>query len=258
MLTPAGAIAAAKRAQARAVGARRARGARQASTRRCALCRELGERDGYVLVNSLNPRPHRGPEDGRLRDRSSELGRAPDVLALPFGGGGNVTRGRSRASPRRARAADRRRPGRRARDDAGLGDPDRRARASRRGRRARRRRPRRGRDAHRRRDLRARVAAARAARRASSASRRRAAGLAALARLCARAGQTVVCVLTGHGLKDTGGGRRDAPSVDRRADARGGARRSVVMIRVRRARLDREPRAGLRPRRRRRSTSGTS
>src|SRR6266550_408691 len=52
ILTPAGATAGAKRAQARAVGARvlEVRGTFDDALR---LCRERGERDGFVVVNSL-------------------------------------------------------------------------------------------------------------------------------------------------------------------------------------------------------------
>ena len=54
VLTPAGATATAKRAQAVAVGAQllELRGSFDDALR---ICRELGERPGYVLVNSLNP-----------------------------------------------------------------------------------------------------------------------------------------------------------------------------------------------------------
>jgi threonine synthase len=54
VLTPVGATATAKRAQAVAAGAKliEVRGSFDDALR---LCRELGERPGYVLVNSVNP-----------------------------------------------------------------------------------------------------------------------------------------------------------------------------------------------------------
>jgi threonine synthase len=89
VLTPAGATASAKRAQAHAAGARvlEVRGTFDDALR---LCRELAEQDGFVLVNSLNPDRIDGQRSvvGEMVD---ELGRAPDVVALPYGGGGNVT-----------------------------------------------------------------------------------------------------------------------------------------------------------------------
>jgi threonine synthase len=89
VLTPAGATANAKRAQAHAAGARvlEVRGTFDDALR---LCRELGERDGFVLVNSLNPDRIDGQKSvvGELLE---QLGEAPDVIALPYGGGGNVS-----------------------------------------------------------------------------------------------------------------------------------------------------------------------
>jgi threonine synthase len=54
------------------------------------LCRELGERDGYVVVNSLNPDRIEGQKSVAF-ELIEQLGRAPDIVALPFGGGGNVS-----------------------------------------------------------------------------------------------------------------------------------------------------------------------
>ena len=89
VLTPAGATATAKRAQARAAGARllEVNGTFDDALR---LCRELGEREGFVLVNSLNPDRIEGQKTvvGEILE---QLGTAPDVVALPFGGGGNVS-----------------------------------------------------------------------------------------------------------------------------------------------------------------------
>jgi threonine synthase len=89
VLTPEGATAGAKRAQAHAAGAQvlQVRGTFDDALR---LCRELGERDGFMLVNSLNPDRIDGQRSvvGEIVD---QLGAAPDVIALPYGGGGNVS-----------------------------------------------------------------------------------------------------------------------------------------------------------------------
>jgi threonine synthase len=89
VLTPAGATASAKRAQAHAAGARvlEVRGSFDDALR---LCRELGEREGFVLVNSLNPDRIDG-QRSVVGEIVEQLGLAPDVIALPYGGGGNVT-----------------------------------------------------------------------------------------------------------------------------------------------------------------------
>lgn len=89
VLTPAGATAGPKRAQVRAVGARviEVRGSFDDALR---LCRELGERDGYVVVNSVNPDRIEG-QKSVVYELLEQLGGAPDIVALPFGGGGNVS-----------------------------------------------------------------------------------------------------------------------------------------------------------------------
>ena len=89
VLTPAGATATAKRAQAVAVGARllEIRGSFDDALR---ICRELGQRPGYVLVNSLNPDRIEGQKTV-VFELVEALGSAPAVIALPFGGGGNVS-----------------------------------------------------------------------------------------------------------------------------------------------------------------------
>jgi threonine synthase len=88
VLTPAGATAGPKRAQARAAGAQLLEidGTFDDALR---LCLELAERDGMVLVNSLNPDRLEGQQSvaGEIVE---QLGRVPDVVALPYGGGGNV------------------------------------------------------------------------------------------------------------------------------------------------------------------------
>lgn len=89
VLTPAGATATAKRAQAQAVGARliEIRGTFDDALR---LCRELGTRPGFVLVNSINPDRIEGQKTV-VFEIIDQLGAAPGVIALPFGGGGNVS-----------------------------------------------------------------------------------------------------------------------------------------------------------------------
>ena len=89
VLTPAGAMAGPKRAQVRAVGARviEVRGSFDDCLR---LCRELGERDGYVVVNSVNRDRIEG-QKSVVFELIEQLGGAPDIVALPFGGGGNVS-----------------------------------------------------------------------------------------------------------------------------------------------------------------------
>jgi threonine synthase len=103
VVTPVGATAGPKRAQARAAGARllEVRGSFDDALR---LCRLLAEQDGYVLVNSINPDRLEGQQSvvGEILD---QLGGVPDVVALPYGGGGNVCAiaagfARAGASPR--------------------------------------------------------------------------------------------------------------------------------------------------------------
>jgi threonine synthase len=88
VLHPAGAIAAAKQAQSRAVGARvlEVRGSFDDALRGCL---ELAERGHYMLVNSVNPHRIEGQKTAAF-EIVEELGRAPEVLALPYGGGGNT------------------------------------------------------------------------------------------------------------------------------------------------------------------------
>ncbi|HST15561.1 MAG TPA: threonine synthase [Gaiellaceae bacterium] len=89
VLTPEGATAGAKRAQAHAAGAQvlEVRGTFDDALR---LCRELGERDGFMLVNSVNPDRIDG-QRSVIGEIVEQLGRIPDVIALPYGGGGNVS-----------------------------------------------------------------------------------------------------------------------------------------------------------------------
>src|SRR5437868_8816779 len=85
VLHPAGAIAAAKQAQARAVGARvlEVRGSFDEALR---ACQRLTD---FAIVNSLNPHRVEGQKTAAF-EIAEQLGRAPDVLALPYGGGGNT------------------------------------------------------------------------------------------------------------------------------------------------------------------------
>ena len=51
--------------------------------------RRLAESEGYVNVNSINPDRIEG-QSGASHEILEQLGALPDVLALPFGGGGNT------------------------------------------------------------------------------------------------------------------------------------------------------------------------
>lgn len=50
---------------------------------------QLGARDGHVLVNSTNPNRIEGQKTAAY-EIVERLGRAPDMLTLPYGGGGNT------------------------------------------------------------------------------------------------------------------------------------------------------------------------
>lgn len=88
ILQPAGAVARGKIAQAQAVGARllEVRGPFEAALE---AARELGRRGTHALVNSLNPYRLEGQKTA-VFEILEDLGGAPDVLALPYGGGGNT------------------------------------------------------------------------------------------------------------------------------------------------------------------------
>jgi threonine synthase len=88
VLQPEGAVASAKSAQARAVGARvvEVRGSFDAGLD---AARALAERGTHVLVNSVNPHRLEGQKTAAF-ELIEELGGPPDVLALPYGGGGNT------------------------------------------------------------------------------------------------------------------------------------------------------------------------
>jgi threonine synthase len=55
-----------------------------------AAAEELAEREGYAVVNSTNPYRLEGQKTAAF-EIVEALGGAPDVLALPYGGGGNTT-----------------------------------------------------------------------------------------------------------------------------------------------------------------------
>jgi threonine synthase len=88
ILQPAGAVAAGKLAQARAVGARLLE-VRGSFDEAMAAARALAERGTHVLVNSLNPYRIEGQKTAAF-EILDDLGDPPDVLTLPYGGGGNT------------------------------------------------------------------------------------------------------------------------------------------------------------------------
>jgi threonine synthase len=88
VLQPAGAVAIGKVAQALAAGARLLE-VRGSFDQALDAARGLAERGDHVLVNSLNPHRLEGQKTAAL-ELIEELGRTPDVVALPYGGGGNT------------------------------------------------------------------------------------------------------------------------------------------------------------------------
>jgi threonine synthase len=88
ILQPAGAVALGKVAQARALGARllEMRGTFEEALD---AARELARRGTHALVNSLNPYRLEGQKTAAF-ELADELGGPPDLLALPYGGGGNT------------------------------------------------------------------------------------------------------------------------------------------------------------------------
>jgi threonine synthase len=88
ILQPAGAVALGKVAQARALGARllEVRGTFEDALD---AARELARRGTHALVNSLNPYRLEGQKTA-VFELADELGGPPDLLALPYGGGGNT------------------------------------------------------------------------------------------------------------------------------------------------------------------------
>ena len=88
VLQPAGAVASGKLAQARALGARLLE-VEGSFDDALDSARELAEQGTHVLVNSLNPYRLEGQKTAAF-EIAEELGAPPDVLALPYGGGGNT------------------------------------------------------------------------------------------------------------------------------------------------------------------------
>lgn len=88
VLQPAGAVATGKLAQARALGARLLE-VRGSFDDALAAARELAARGTHVLVNSLNPYRLEGQKTAAF-EILEQLGGPPDVVALPYGGGGNT------------------------------------------------------------------------------------------------------------------------------------------------------------------------
>ena len=89
VLQPEGAVSSGKEAQARALGARLLE-VRGSFDEALSAARTLADRGTHVLVNSLNPDRLEGQKTAAF-EIVEELGSTPDVLALPYGGGGNVT-----------------------------------------------------------------------------------------------------------------------------------------------------------------------
>ena len=88
IVLPKGAVARGKLAQAVAVGAelREVDGTFEEAH---ALARKLADEKGWVNVNSINPDRIEG-QASAVREIVDQLGGLPDVLALPYGGGGNT------------------------------------------------------------------------------------------------------------------------------------------------------------------------
>ncbi|MFN2628167.1 MAG: threonine synthase [Gaiellaceae bacterium] len=85
---PAGAVAASKLVQVRAAGARllEIRGSFEDAF---SAALELAEAEHFTFVNSTNPNRLEGQKTAAF-EIIEQLGGAPDVLALPYGGGGNT------------------------------------------------------------------------------------------------------------------------------------------------------------------------
>ena len=88
IVLPAGAVARGKLAQALAVGAelRQVEGSFEEAH---LLARRLADEEGWVNVNSINPDRIEG-QASAAHEIVEQLGWLPDVLALPYGGGGNA------------------------------------------------------------------------------------------------------------------------------------------------------------------------
>ena len=88
IVIPKGAVARGKLAQVLAAGAdlREVEGTFEEAH---ALARRLADEEGWVNVNSINPDRIEG-QASAAREIVEQLGVPPDVLALPYGGGGNT------------------------------------------------------------------------------------------------------------------------------------------------------------------------
>ncbi len=89
ILIPAGAVARGKLAQVAAAGAE-LRQVDGSFTDAHAEARRLAADGGWVNVNSINPDRIEG-QASAAREIVDQLGGPPDILALPYGGGGNTT-----------------------------------------------------------------------------------------------------------------------------------------------------------------------
>jgi threonine synthase len=89
ILVPSGAVARGKLAQVVVAGAE-LREVEGTFDEAHALARRLADDEGWVNVNSINPDRIEG-QASAAREMVEQLGAAPDVLALPYGGGGNTT-----------------------------------------------------------------------------------------------------------------------------------------------------------------------
>jgi threonine synthase len=89
VLCPAGAIAAAKVAQTRAVGARllEIKGSFDQALENCLVIADQG---AFVLVNSVNPHRIEGQKTAVFEIVEQLGGRHPALISLPYGGGGNT------------------------------------------------------------------------------------------------------------------------------------------------------------------------
>lgn len=88
VVTTRGGVARGKVAQARAAGAdvRELDGTFEDAHREA---RRLADEEGFVNVNSINPDRIEG-QSSAAREVVEQLGRLPDIVALPYGGGGNT------------------------------------------------------------------------------------------------------------------------------------------------------------------------
>jgi threonine synthase len=89
VLTPAGAVAGPKVAQARMLGAKVLE-VRGDFDHALAAAQELAGRGTHVLVNSINPNRRAGQKTA-VFEIVEELGAAPDAFVIPYGGGGNTS-----------------------------------------------------------------------------------------------------------------------------------------------------------------------